>query len=154
MAPFSLPKSIKIAPKMDLERHRFFDRFWHRFFLDFGSILEANLASKGSPWKRVLIAKFALGPFQTPPKTRLTARTRRDHQNGLQWRPPTPKKLPKWNAQRPKIRFQTSKKQSSNCLSQAWRNARSDSPPSSGWRAEQLDQSLPIPTSKLLRQSS
>ena len=27
MPPFSFPKSIKIAPKTDLERHRFFDRF-------------------------------------------------------------------------------------------------------------------------------
>ena len=43
LAPFSLPKSIKIAPKIDLERHRFFDHFLHRFFFDFGSILGAKL---------------------------------------------------------------------------------------------------------------
>ena len=31
MPPFFLQKSTKIYPKTDLERHRFFDRFWHRF---------------------------------------------------------------------------------------------------------------------------
>ena len=30
-ASFSLPKSIKIASKIDLQRHRFFDRFWYGF---------------------------------------------------------------------------------------------------------------------------
>ena len=43
LPPFSLPKSTKIASKIDLERHRFFDRFWHRFFIDFGSIWEPIL---------------------------------------------------------------------------------------------------------------
>ena len=43
LPPFSFPKSTKIASKTDLERHRFFDRFWHRFFHDFCSIWEANL---------------------------------------------------------------------------------------------------------------
>ena len=43
MASFSLLKSTKIASKIDLERHRFFDRFWHRFFLHFGSILGPKL---------------------------------------------------------------------------------------------------------------
>ena len=38
MRPFSIKKSTKIVPKIDLERHRFFDRFWHRFFIDLGSI--------------------------------------------------------------------------------------------------------------------
>ena len=44
MVPFSLPKSVKIFPKIDLERHQFFDRFLHRFFIDFGSFWEADLA--------------------------------------------------------------------------------------------------------------
>ena len=37
------PKSIKILLKIDPKMHRFFDRFSHRFFFDFASILEANL---------------------------------------------------------------------------------------------------------------
>ena len=44
MPPFSLQKSTKIASNIDLGRHHFFDRFWHRFFIDFCSIWEANLA--------------------------------------------------------------------------------------------------------------
>ena len=44
MPPFSLPKSTKIVSKINLGRHQFFDRFLHRFFIDFCSILEANLA--------------------------------------------------------------------------------------------------------------
>ena len=44
MPPFSLQKSTKIVSKIDLGRHQFFDRFWHRFFIDFCSILDANLA--------------------------------------------------------------------------------------------------------------
>ena len=39
LRPFFVPKSTKIASKIDLERHRFF----HRFLIDFGSILEVNL---------------------------------------------------------------------------------------------------------------
>ena len=44
MLPFSLQKSTKIASKIDLGRHQFFDRFLHRIFIDFCTILEANLA--------------------------------------------------------------------------------------------------------------
>ena len=44
MPPFSLPKSTKIASKPHLGMHRCFDRSWHRFFNELGSILEANLA--------------------------------------------------------------------------------------------------------------
>ena len=43
MAPFSFPKSFQILPRIDSKMHRIFDRFWHRFFLDLGSIWEANL---------------------------------------------------------------------------------------------------------------
>ena len=100
MLPFSFVKSNKNGSKIHLERHRFFDRFWHRFFVDFGSVLIANLASKGSPWKGVLIAKFALGPFQTPPKTRLTARTRPDDKTGPEMNPPTSKICPMSRLQR------------------------------------------------------
>ena len=92
--PFSLQKCTKTDLKIDRERHQFFNRFLHRFFVDFGSILEANLASKGSPWKGVPIANFALGPFQTPPKTRLTARTRPDDETGPKMNPPTSKMCP------------------------------------------------------------
>ena len=48
LLPFSLPKSTKIASKIDLERHRFFDRFLHRFFLHFGSNLEPSWAPSWS----------------------------------------------------------------------------------------------------------
>ena len=44
MLPFSLQKSTTITSKIDLGRHHLFDRFLHRFFIDFCSILEANLA--------------------------------------------------------------------------------------------------------------
>ena len=44
MTSFMKPKSTKIASKINLERHRFLNRFVHRIFIDFGSILEANLA--------------------------------------------------------------------------------------------------------------
>ena len=43
MAPFWFPKSSKILPKIDPKMHQIFDRFWHRFFIDFCSFLEANL---------------------------------------------------------------------------------------------------------------
>ena len=43
LPPFFLPKSTKILPKIDPKMHQFFDWFLHRFFIDFGSILEANL---------------------------------------------------------------------------------------------------------------
>ena len=45
MPPFSFQKSTKIASKIDLVRHRLFDRFLHRCFIDLGSFLEANLES-------------------------------------------------------------------------------------------------------------
>ena len=44
MLPFSFPKSTKIVSKPHLGMHRCFDRSWHRFFNELGSILEANLA--------------------------------------------------------------------------------------------------------------
>ena len=43
MPPFSLQKSIKIGSKLELGRHRIFDRFLHGFLIDFPSIWEANL---------------------------------------------------------------------------------------------------------------
>ena len=43
MPPFSLPKSTKIASKIDFKMHQIFDRFLHRFFLHFSSILGPNL---------------------------------------------------------------------------------------------------------------
>ena len=43
MAPFWLPKSFKILPKIDPKMHQSFDRFLHRFFLHFGPILGPKL---------------------------------------------------------------------------------------------------------------
>ena len=43
LPPFSKPKSTRIASKIVLGRHRFFDRFLLRFLIDFCSIWEANL---------------------------------------------------------------------------------------------------------------
>ena len=43
MPPFSFQKSIKIGSKLELVRHRIFDRFLHWFFIDFPSIWDANL---------------------------------------------------------------------------------------------------------------
>ena len=43
MPPFFHQKSTNNLPKIDPKRHHFFDRFLHRFFFDFASILEANL---------------------------------------------------------------------------------------------------------------
>ena len=43
LPPFSFPKSTKILSKIDFKRHLFFDRFLHRFFLHFGSILGSKL---------------------------------------------------------------------------------------------------------------
>ena len=49
LRPFSLPKWMNILSKIDFKRHRFFDRFWHRFLIDFRSILGANL---GPNWRQ------------------------------------------------------------------------------------------------------
>ena len=43
LPPFSFPKSTKIASKIDPKMHQIFDRFLHRFFFHFGSILEPKL---------------------------------------------------------------------------------------------------------------
>ena len=43
LAPFWLPKSSKILPKIDPKRHQFFDRFLDGFFIHFGSNLGPNL---------------------------------------------------------------------------------------------------------------
>ena len=43
MAPFWLPKSFQILPKINFKKHQMFDWFWHRFLIDFYSNLEANL---------------------------------------------------------------------------------------------------------------
>ena len=62
LAPFCLPKSSKILPKIDPKMHQIFDRFLHRFFLHFGSILEPKL---GPCWP--------LFRHKTAPKTRPSA---------------------------------------------------------------------------------
>ena len=49
MAPLCLPKSTKNAPKSDPKRHQNFDRFLHRFFIDFGSVLASNLGPTWGP---------------------------------------------------------------------------------------------------------
>ena len=43
LPPFPVQKSTKIRSKIDPKMHQFFDRFRYRFFIDFWSILEANL---------------------------------------------------------------------------------------------------------------
>ena len=43
MSPFSFQKSNKIGEKMELGKHRIFDRFLHGFFIDFPLIWYANL---------------------------------------------------------------------------------------------------------------
>ena len=43
MAPFWLPKTFQILPKIDPKMHQICDRFLHRFFLHFGSILGPKL---------------------------------------------------------------------------------------------------------------
>ena len=50
MPPFFFQKSTQILPKIDPKMHHFFDRFLHRFFFDFASILEANLEPCWPPW--------------------------------------------------------------------------------------------------------
>ena len=47
MGPFCLPKSTKNGLKTDPKRHQDVDRFLHRFFIVFGSILGAKL---GPSW--------------------------------------------------------------------------------------------------------
>ena len=46
LAPFWLPKSTKIQPKIDSKRHPKNDRFLHRFFAEVGSILGPKLGPK------------------------------------------------------------------------------------------------------------
>ena len=43
VAPFWLPKSTKILPKIDPKRHKVFDRFLHRLFIEFCSFWDTNL---------------------------------------------------------------------------------------------------------------
>ena len=73
MPPFSFQKSVKIGSKLELGRHRFFDRFLHWFFIDFPSIWDANFelcwplwllqdASKTAP-KTKCATFFAPGRF-------------------------------------------------------------------------------------------
>ena len=52
LAPFCLPKSSKILPKIDPKMHQIFDRFLHRFFVHFSS----NLGPKLGPcWPLFLL---------------------------------------------------------------------------------------------------
>ena len=46
-------------------RHRFFDQFLHRFFIDFGSILEANLEPCWPDFPPKSRAKRASTPAQS-----------------------------------------------------------------------------------------
>ena len=90
MAPFSLQKSTKIRSKFDFERHHVFDRFLHRFLIDFRSIWEANLDPKASPWKGVMLPISAQRCAWQPERAQTT-------KIDPKWRPPTPKILPKWS---------------------------------------------------------
>ena len=80
---FFFQKSTKIVPKINSKMHHIFDRFLHRFFFDFGSILDANLEPCWLPWGYLegswrplggLLGRLGglLGPLggQDPPKAR------------------------------------------------------------------------------------
>ena len=69
LAPFSLPKSMKIHPKIDPKMDQFCDRFGDGFFIDLESILKANL---GPCWPLKSIRNCPRRP-QDAPKTRLGA---------------------------------------------------------------------------------
>ena len=108
MPPLSIQKSIQIISKPHLESHRFFDGFLCRFFIDLGSIWEANLEPKGGRWKGGLVAKFVLGP---PRRLRRRARRPEPSRNTKmepKWKPPTPKMLPKWSPKPTKVNSPTS----------------------------------------------
>ena len=80
---FSAKNLLKILPTVDSKMHHTFDRFFHRLFFDFGSILEANLDPCWPPWGHLggswrplggLLGHLGslLGPLggQDPPETR------------------------------------------------------------------------------------
>ena len=69
LAPFSLPKSMKIHPKIDPKMDQFCDRFGDGFFIDLEWILKANL---GPCWPLKSIRNCPRRP-QDAPKTRLGA---------------------------------------------------------------------------------
>ena len=63
LAPFSLPKSIKIHPKIDPKMDQFCDRFGDGFFIDLESILKANL---GPCWPLKSIRNCPRRPQDAP----------------------------------------------------------------------------------------
>ena len=65
MAPFSSPKSTKIRQKIDSKMHQILDRFFDRFFIDVGSILEADLEPCWPPFPPKSRAKRASTPAQS-----------------------------------------------------------------------------------------
>jgi len=65
LAPFSSPKSTKIHQKIDPKMHQILARFFDRFFIDVGSILEVNLEPCWQPLPPKSRAKRASTPAQS-----------------------------------------------------------------------------------------
>ena len=101
MAPYSSQKSIKIDSKIDSEKHHLFYRVLHRFSTDFGSIWDANLDPKASPWKGGTLVNSPQRCAWQPEPAQTT-------KIDPTWKPPTPKILPKWIPKRTKIQSPTS----------------------------------------------
>ena len=70
LASFSVPKSIKIVPKIDFKMHQIFDWFLHRFFDHFSSILGPKLGPQDDPKTAQDAPKIAQKP-QEHPKSKL-----------------------------------------------------------------------------------
>ena len=73
MPPFFHQKSTNNLPKIDPKRHHFFDRFLDRFFMDFCSMLEANLAPCWPLFRRFGRARASKDPSKTLAKCYLDA---------------------------------------------------------------------------------
>ena len=80
LAPFSSPKSTKIHQKIDPKMHQILDRFFNRFFIDVGSILEANLEPC---WPHFPPKSRAKRP-RHPPKATKTAKSLKNLENNPQ----------------------------------------------------------------------
>ena len=80
MRPFSFPKSIKIFPEVDPKMHQFFDWFLHRFLIDVGSILKANL----EPCHQIFLPRAVQNGPQHPPKATKTAKSLKNLENDPQ----------------------------------------------------------------------
>ena len=87
MARFLIPKIEEKQKNDDSKWHQTIDRFWDRFFIDFGSVLGANLEPCWLPFS----AQNGPGGFQDASKTVQDAST--NVQDGPRL-PKTPPNLP------------------------------------------------------------